>query len=394
MCLNEFYAAASSRHYYSILAIMALILLSSCRRRGQETVDYDRQLAPGEQALVEVSPTELPRINLNHSQRQSLQQGIKRSLAYLATPTAERKYPIAGVTRQQVIQGLKQLDQLLTAQASNQEIQQSLERDFRVLRSVGYDGRGSVLFTGYYTPIFEARRQPNATYRFPVYRRPASLVTEPGRTDAAWIKQRGGQPFPSRAEIEQTVHIADQRWSIYPAPLMLISFMFRDLPNYVSLTAHSLISALTERTGNPTHHCDKCYLMINISPVNAQAYPAIRELYRQQPYLVEDYMRRNPRFIFFTETTGGPFGSIGQEVTTNISIATDKDIFPPGALCLTHCHIGHDRQATVALRLDQDTGGAIKAPGRCDLYMGVGDAAEQQAGIQLSSGALYYLVAR
>ncbi|MHC4266069.1 MAG: 3D domain-containing protein [Planctomycetota bacterium] len=41
--------------------------------------------------------------------------------------------------------------------------------------------------------------------------------------------------------------------------------------------------------------------------------------------------------------------------------------------------------------LDQDTGGAIRAPGRCDFYMGVGDQAGQLAGRTRKEGKLYYL---
>jgi membrane-bound lytic murein transglycosylase A len=41
--------------------------------------------------------------------------------------------------------------------------------------------------------------------------------------------------------------------------------------------------------------------------------------------------------------------------------------------------------------LDQDTGGAIRAPGRCDVYMGVGDQAGEMAGQVYEEGQLYYL---
>jgi len=41
--------------------------------------------------------------------------------------------------------------------------------------------------------------------------------------------------------------------------------------------------------------------------------------------------------------------------------------------------------------VDQDTGGAIKAPGRADIYMGEGKAAEFLAGRQKQEGRLYYL---
>jgi membrane-bound lytic murein transglycosylase A len=41
--------------------------------------------------------------------------------------------------------------------------------------------------------------------------------------------------------------------------------------------------------------------------------------------------------------------------------------------------------------LDQDTGGAIRAPGRCDVYMGVGDEAGRMAGQVYQEGTLFYL---
>jgi len=41
--------------------------------------------------------------------------------------------------------------------------------------------------------------------------------------------------------------------------------------------------------------------------------------------------------------------------------------------------------------LDQDTGGAIRAPGRCDVYMGIGDDAGRLAGQTYQEGKLYYL---
>ena len=45
-----------------------------------------------------------------------------------------------------------------------------------------------------------------------------------------------------------------------------------------------------------------------------------------------------------------------------------------------------------AFAFDQDAGGAIRAPGRCDVYMGIGEAAGEQAGHTFAEGRLYYLL--
>ncbi|NEQ99109.1 MAG: murein transglycosylase, partial [Cyanothece sp. SIO2G6] len=41
---------------------------------------------------------------------------------------------------------------------------------------------------------------------------------------------------------------------------------------------------------------------------------------------------------------------------------------------------------------DQDTGGAIRGPGRVDIFMGIGDAAGDRAGLTRANGQLYYLL--
>jgi membrane-bound lytic murein transglycosylase A len=42
--------------------------------------------------------------------------------------------------------------------------------------------------------------------------------------------------------------------------------------------------------------------------------------------------------------------------------------------------------------LDQDTGSAIKGPGRVDYFMGVGQDAGERAGVTGGNGQLYYLL--
>jgi membrane-bound lytic murein transglycosylase A len=112
---------------------------------------------------------------------------------------------------------------------------------------------------------------------------------------------------------------------------------------------------------------------------------------------VSEYTRLNPRFVFFRIEDGPPRGSINEPVTTLRTIATDKSIFPRACLAFVSTAlpraIGTDvfQEKYVGFALDQDTGGAIRAPGRCDIYMGQGDTAGKLAGQTLREGRLYYL---
>jgi membrane-bound lytic murein transglycosylase A len=72
---------------------------------------------------------------------------------------------------------------------------------------------------------------------------------------------------------------------------------------------------------------------------------------------------------------------------------------PPGALALIHAPIPF-KKATGTMEnrtisryvLDQDTGGAIKGPGRVDYFLGTGSEAGDRAGVTVSNGQLYYLL--
>jgi len=124
---------------------------------------------------------------------------------------------------------------------------------------------------------------------------------------------------------------------------------------------------------------------------------AMIEYFKQHPEEVESYTKMNPRFVFFQIEKGEPRGSINEEVTAYRTIATDKTIFPPGCLAFLSTVLPVDKGGTITegsyagFALDQDTGGAIRAPGRCDVYMGQGDKAGSLAGRTYQEGKLYYL---
>lgn len=107
----------------------------------------------------------------------------------------------------------------------------------------------------------------------------------------------------------------------------------------------------------------------------------------------------NPRYVFFRETSArGPVGSLGVPVTPRVSIATDKSIFPRASLCFVDTELPvrqgggrFDYQSFRSFTFDQDTGGAIRSPGRCDIFLGHGTREQEIAGHTRQEGRLYYL---
>ncbi len=87
-------------------------------------------------------------------------------------------------------------------------------------------------------------------------------------------------------------------------------------------------------------------------------------------------------------------------VTPGRTIATDPKVFPRGALAFIRLKkpVIDGAGAIVSWEpfsrfvLNQDAGGAIKGPGRVDLFCGRGRDAEVMAGHLKEEGELYFLV--
>ncbi len=135
-------------------------------------------------------------------------------------------------------------------------------------------------------------------------------------------------------------------------------------------------------------------------PAKGVNMPMILDYFHQHPQELNIYIPRDPSFVFFQEYHGAPaLGCLGQPVTAERSIATDKSLMPPGALALIRADFPYiDQTDKIAYRtvsryvLDQDTGGAIKGAGRVDYFLGTGKIAGDRAGLTVSDGQLFYLL--
>jgi membrane-bound lytic murein transglycosylase A len=122
------------------------------------------------------------------------------------------------------------------------------------------------------------------------------------------------------------------------------------------------------------------------------------DYFKANSSLVRQYTQLNPRFVFFKQTSDTtPRGSLNEPVIPYRTIATDKSIYPRACLTFFTTKLPRQIGNTIytdpfaGFALDQDTGGAIRAAGRCDIYLGVGDEAGKLAGQTYQEGRLYYL---
>ena len=127
---------------------------------------------------------------------------------------------------------------------------------------------------------------------------------------------------------------------------------------------------------------------------------AIQRYLSDHPEAVTGILNHNPSYIFFRPLKTGPVGNIGVPLTPGRSLALDSKRFPKGALGFISCRkptLGPEGEITEWRKfsrfvVNQDTGGAIKGPGRADIFWGSGPYAEAAAGHLKHEGALYLLI--
>lgn len=108
-------------------------------------------------------------------------------------------------------------------------------------------------------------------------------------------------------------------------------------------------------------------------------------------------MNMNPSYVYFRELTDldpqeGPIGAMGVPLTPGRSLAVDRSIHGLGLPVWIETTV--DGRPWNRLMVAQDTGGAIKGPGRGDIFFGTGAEAGRLASGQRAHGRIWTLVPR
>jgi len=282
----------------------------------------------------------------------------------------------------------QELKKLVASGLSPQQMNAVLRERFDTYISVGCDDHGTVLFTGYYTPIFDGSFTRTDLFQYPLYKPPADLLKDPEGTILGQRGQDGqSRKYPSRQEIQNSHILAGNElvWLADPFEVYIV---------HVQGSAKiRLPGGEIEGVGYAAHNgweyesiMRKMIADGKLASKNINLQAMI-DYFKAHPDEVDMYINKNPRFVFFKPEKGEPRGSLNEPVTPFRSIATDKTIYPRAMLAF----VAVDLSRPVGFALDQDTGGAIRAAGRCDVYMGVGDEAGKLAGGTYREGQLYYL---
>ena len=329
--------------------------------------------------------------------KQALLTSIDNSLRYLATNkavTAYQNYPIKEITLNRVQRSLVRFRQLVVSSQSAAELQAAVRREFVFYQSVGNDGKGTVKFTAYYEPVYVASRVRTAVYKYPLYSLPPDF-------------QKWPKPHPKRIDLEGKDGLLGDKSKL--RGLEIVWFSNRLDPYMVQIQGSAQIKLTNGQRTSVGYAGGTDYAWTSIGkelakdgklPLSGLTMPKLITYFRQNPKELSNYLPRWERFVFFAETNGTPAtGSIVVPVTAERSIATDKSVMPPGALALIINSFPYptnrgklESRLVNRFVLDQDTGSAIKGPGRVDYFMGSGQLAGDRAGISGGNGSLFYLL--
>jgi membrane-bound lytic murein transglycosylase A len=387
-----------------LLPALLLLALAGCHHN---LPNYSAQLPPGTLALRKIPPEMYPSFAMQPSDLARIRQSIAYSLEYLGKPSSQHFYPYYDISHDRAVATLHALDALAAdSSITADQIDQQIRSNFEVYQSVGApdsngEYTGQVRFTGYFTPIYNASLTRGGDYQWPLYKRPADLVSDPVSGDVHGRRTPDGQmvPYYTRAQIDSGV-LAGQElcWltSRFEAYVVTVQGSGRlRLPDgriyeigYAGNNGYAYVSAGERMVADGVISADQ----INLTTLHAY--------FDAHPSDMDKYLSTNPRYVFFTERPGGPYGSLNEPVTALATIATDKedpDIYPRAMAAFLVVPLPQPGGGSSPYRgffLDQDTGGAIRASGRCDIYMGIGAAAEELAGRELTDGQLYYIAVK
>jgi len=368
--------------------------------------------APEELALTRKSTFSYPDFS-DDLELDGLEHSILKSLDYLQTVPADRTYPF-GQDRFDAAHLIKSLEYFLDfirTSPSNRKLRKFIHSNYIVYQSVGRDQRGEVLFTGYYEPHLSGRRYREEEFQHPIYALPTDLMKidlsafDEKYEGESIIGRYTGQtvvPYHDRREIEEEdVLIGKAEPLAWVKDPVDVFFLQVQGSGKIFLDTGEAINVHYNGTnGRPYRSIGRLLIEEQKIPKEDMSMQKIRAYLQAHPEEMEPVLNHNPSYVFFKLESEGPLGYINVLLTPGRSIALDKRIFPPAALAYIRTKkpvvdsTGRIDSWTDCNRfvLNQDTGGAIRGPGRADLFWGSGPYAEIAAGHLAHTGKLYFLV--
>lgn len=343
---------------------------------------------------------------------ESLASALLNNQGYLNKLDPEHRFHYGPhtFTCRQVKESQEAFLNLIRQNPAPESLNKSIRENFLVYRATGHKGDERVLFTGYFEPLYDASLTPDETFRYPLYQKPNDLVTADlslfrkdldGRKITGRIKGKRFLPYYSRKEIEDgALRGKNLELAWLKSPVDAAFLHIQGSGRLRLKDGGTLNVGYSTSNGRAYESIGRYMLDEGLLTREEMSMQAIRGYLSRHPERVREILNVNPSYIFFRPLATGAVGNIGVPLTAGRSLALDSKRFPKGALAFISCQkptlgpggeiVGWNRFSRFVIH--QDTGGAIKGPGRADIFWGNGPYAETAAGHLKHHGELYILI--
>jgi len=368
--------------------------------------------------LIKVQEDRIPEFIFSDEDFEELEKAFYRQEKFLSQKIAyDRKLPFGEkrLPASLIKESACLLLQTLREAKTNKELNRLIRERFTIYQAAGERGEGKVLFTGYYSPVYEGSLKKQGPFKYPLYLKPEDLkVANLGEFNPALEGERIVYridpsreeivPYWSREDIVQSKILEGQNLEFVYLKSRMDRFylMIEGSGKIILEDGGSFWVRYSATNGRPYTSVGMLLVKDGKIPKDKLSLNSIREYFQRHPEEMERYLNRNERFTFFfkDEEKEGAIGAAGCELTPGRSIAIDKTIFPLGAPAYIEYQEPQINRKGEFMGIKkitrfvfcQDAGGVIKGPGRVDIYFGVGKKAQVKAERIKDKGKLYFLI--
>ncbi len=259
------------------------------------------------------------------------------------------------------------------------DTRQWLQQHLQPYRIESPEGASEGLITGYFEPLVQARRKPDAHHRVPLYGPPPDL----GLRRPYWTRQQ----LESLPEARRSLRGQELAYVADPLDALVLQIQGSGRLQLTEPDGRRRWVRLAFAAHNDQPYKSVGRWLIEQGEITAAqaSWPAIKAWAHQHPGRVQEMLWANPRVVFFREEVLpdprlGPSGAQAVPLTPGRSIAVDPQSIPYGTPVWLDTTEPLSQTPLRRVVMAQDTGGAITGAVRADYFWGWGEQAEQQAG--------------
>lgn len=399
----------SGYYRWLLTALVSIFIFSACTKSKTQLI---LQTVPSPSyAMIKLEPDNYPTFDL--SEPDTLIEAVNRDLKYLNQLKEDHTFNYGKDTyivknvKESLVEFLVLIEQFSN---DNDGFNNEIKKKFNVYQSLGSDGEGKTLFTGYYVPTINGSFKKSAVYRYPIYTVPSDIIpinlgefSDKYKGETIWGRYKEGKIVPYYTHKEIFEGALDNRGLelIWVDDRIKLFFMQVQGSGVINLPdGKCLYVGYAGSNGHVYKSIGRYFVSKGFMKLGDISMQSITAYLNSHPQEIDNALFFNPSYVFFKKMKESAIGDIGIPLVPMRAIATDLKVFPKAALAYIEtskpeCNeqgeiIGWNKLSRFVL--NQDTGGALKGPGHVDFFWGSGSYAEIAAGNLKNIGRIYFLI--